>query len=84
MQKNTGEVDVVTEKYEITVAGRTFLVGSERGKAHVRTVAGYVEQRLQEIAHTVRTVGLTRISLMTAMTLAEELLDLSERGDGSR
>ena len=75
---------VVTEKYEITVAGRKFLVGSDRGEAHVRHVAGYVEQRLQEMAYNVRTADLARISIMTAMTLAEELLDLSELENGSR
>lgn len=78
------EVGMVAEKYEITVAGMTFLVGSERGEAHVRSVADYVGQRLQEIAHNARTADPARISLMTAITLAEELLDVSEPGSGSR
>jgi cell division protein ZapA (FtsZ GTPase activity inhibitor) len=77
-------VDVVADTYEITVAGRTFLVGSERGEAHVRSVADYVEQRLRDVSHNVRTADLTRISLMTAITLAEELLDLSELWNGTR
>lgn len=75
-------VEVMAEKYEITVAGKTFLVGSERGEAHVRSVANYVEQRLQEVANNVRTFDLARISIMTAITLAEELLDLPEPGNG--
>ena len=74
----------MAETYEITVAGRTFLVGSERGEAHVRSVADYVEQRLRDVSHNVRTADLTRISLMTAITLAEELLDLSELWNGTR
>jgi cell division protein ZapA (FtsZ GTPase activity inhibitor) len=77
-------VEVVADKYEITVAGRTFLVGSERGEAHVRTVVDYVEQRLRDVAHNMQTVDLTRISLMAAITLAEELLDLSAFDNGSR
>gem|GEM_PF-5457031 len=60
------------------------MVGSERGEAHVRNVAGYVEQRLREVTHNARTADLARLSLMTAMTLAEELLDLSELANGSR
>ena len=75
---------MVADKYEITVAGRTFLVGSERGEAHVRNVVDYVEQRLRDVAHNVQTVDLTRISLMAAITLAEELLDLSAFDNGSR
>jgi cell division protein ZapA (FtsZ GTPase activity inhibitor) len=77
-------VEVVAETYEITVAGRTFLVGSERGEAHVRNVVDYVEQRLRDVTHNVQTVDLTRLSLMTAITLAEELLDLSAFDNGSR
>jgi cell division protein ZapA (FtsZ GTPase activity inhibitor) len=75
-------VEVVAEKYAITISGKTFFVGSERGETHVRTVAAYVEQRLQAIASTVRTADAARIALMMAITLAEELLDLSERSHG--
>ena len=75
---------MVADTYQITVAGRTFLVGSERGEAHVRNVVDYVEQRLRDVAHHMPTVDLTRISLMTAITLAEELLDLSAFDHGSR
>jgi len=75
---------MVVEKYEIMIAGRTFLVGSERGEAHVRNVADYVEERLREVASNVSTADLARISLMTAITLAEEVLDLSEPGNGPR
>ena len=74
----------MAEKYEITVAGRTFLVGSERGEAHVRNVADYVEQRLREVSYNARTADLARLSLMTAITLAEELLDVYEPRDSSR
>jgi len=72
------EVGMGADKYEITVAGKTFRVGSEKGEAHVRTVADYVEQRLQQIARAVTTADSARIALMTAMTLADELLELSE------
>ena len=71
-------VGMAAEKYEITVAGKTFRVGSEKGEAHVRTVGDYVEQRLQQVARAVTTADSARIALMTAMTLADELLELSE------
>jgi hypothetical protein len=57
-------VEVVEEKYEITVAGRKFLVGIERGEAHVRNVAGYVEPRLREVAHDARTAPTANIKLI--------------------
>lgn len=72
-------VDMAAEQYEITVAGKTFFVGSQRGEAHVRTVAGCVEQRMQEVVRTVKTADSARIAIMTAIILADELLELSER-----
>ena len=70
---------MAAEQYEITVAGKTFFVGSQRGKAHVRTVADCVEQRMQEVVRAVKTADSARIALMTAIILADELLELSER-----
>jgi cell division protein ZapA (FtsZ GTPase activity inhibitor) len=76
-------VDVVAEKYEIKIAGKTFLIGSDRGESHVKGVADYVEQRMREIGSVVHTADSMRIALMTALTLAEEVLD-SERRNGFR
>jgi cell division protein ZapA (FtsZ GTPase activity inhibitor) len=70
---------MAAEQYEITVAGKTFFVGSQRGEAHVRTVADCVEQRMQEVVRAVKTADSARIALMTAIILADELLELSER-----
>ena len=75
-------VSMAAEKYEITVAGRTFLVGSEKGEKHVRAVADYVEQHMQAVAGTFRTADTTRLAIMTAITLAEEVLELSAYVNG--
>ena len=64
-------------KYEIQVGGQVFLVGSEKGEAHVRMIAHLVEQRMQEIAAVVKTADSARLALMTALTFAEES---SEKG----
>jgi cell division protein ZapA (FtsZ GTPase activity inhibitor) len=71
-------VGMAADRYQITVAGKTFLVGSEQGETHVRTVADYVEKRMQEVAKIVTTADSARIAIMTAMALADELLELSE------
>ena len=48
----------------------------------MRAVAAYVEQRLHDLASRGRTADAARIALMMAITLAEEVLDLSERSPG--
>lgn len=64
-------------KYEVRVAGRVFLIGSTKGEDHVRTIAEYVDTRLQEIAAKVKTADSARLAIMTALTFAEELLETS-------
>jgi cell division protein ZapA (FtsZ GTPase activity inhibitor) len=64
-------------KYEIQVGGHVFQVGSDKGEAHVRSLASRVEQRLQELAAVVNTADSVRLALMTALTFAEEASDNS-------
>ena len=59
-------------KYEIQVGSRRFLVESDKGEAHVRMIAHRVEQRMQQIAASVRTADSARLAIMTALTFAEE------------
>lgn len=75
---------VAVQKYEVRLAGRTIIVSSEKEKAHVMRIVDYVEKRMQKIESTVHTADSMRIALMTALTLAEELLDLSDRRNGFR
>jgi cell division protein ZapA (FtsZ GTPase activity inhibitor) len=76
------EVDMAGQKYEVSVAGRVFLIGSEKGEAHVRTIAEYVDHRMQEIAGKVKTADSARLAIMMALTLAEELLETSGQRKG--
>ena len=69
------------QKYEIKVAGRVLVVGSEKGEAQVRRIADYVENRMQTIASKVHTPDTARIALMTALSLAEELFEKTDHGN---
>ena len=69
------------QKYEIKVAGRVLVVGSEKGEAQVRRIAVYVENRMQTIATKVSTPDSARIAIMTALSLAEELLEKTDHGN---
>jgi cell division protein ZapA (FtsZ GTPase activity inhibitor) len=68
------------QKYEIKVAGRVLVVGSDKGEMKVRRIAEYVENRMQTIASKVHTPDTARIALMTALSLAEELFEKTDHG----
>ena len=72
---------MAVQKYEIKMAGRVLMVGSEKGESQVMRIAEYVENRMQTIANKVRTPDTARIALMTALSLAEELFEKTERGN---
>jgi len=72
---------MAVQKYEIKVAGRVLVVGSEKGEAQVRRIADYVENRMQTIATKVSTPDSARIAIMTALSLAEELLEKTDHGN---
>lgn len=77
------EVDVV-------INGRSYLMGCDDGQEeHLRQLAGYVGQRVDELAATVGQVGDARLLLMASLLIADELSDLREemealRGDAER
>jgi len=72
---------MTVQKYEIQVAGRVIVVGSEKGEAQIKRIAEYVETRMQQIARTAKTSDSIRLALMTALSLAEELLENTEHGN---
>ncbi len=72
---------MAVQKYEIKVAGRLLVVGSEKGEAEVRRIAEYVENRIQTIASKVNTMDTARIALMAALSLAEELFETTTHGN---
>ena len=71
---------MAVQKYEIRVAGRVLVVGSDKGEVQVRKIAAYVENRMQMIASKVHTPDTGRIALMTALSLAEELFEKTDHG----
>src|SRR5262245_16160303 len=70
---------MAVQKYEIKMAGRVLMVGSEKGESQVMWIAEYVENRMQTIANKVRTPDTARIALMTALSgLSQKILSESE------
>jgi cell division protein ZapA (FtsZ GTPase activity inhibitor) len=74
------------EYYDVEVGGHTFRVASEKGAQYIQAVAAYVEQKLQARILASKTVLPTRLALMAALDIADELFarEMQERGAEER
>lgn len=60
----------------VTINGRSYPVRCEDGKeAHVQKLAAYLDQKVVELAGKVGNVGDTRLLVLTALTIADELAE---------
>jgi len=58
----------------VTVNGRQYSVGCQDGEEeHIAYLAEYVDNRMRELAGSVGQVGETRLLLMTALLVADDL-----------
>ena len=64
----------------VEVNGRSYKVGCDDGQeAHVGYLAEYVDKRVAELAQSVGQVGESRLLLLAALLIADEMSDLYER-----
>jgi cell division protein ZapA len=64
----------------IEVNGRPYVVGCEDGQeAHLREIARLFDSQVRQIANDVGALGETRLFLMGALMLADELADVKTR-----
>jgi cell division protein ZapA len=66
--------------YHIHVFGQSFQITSEKSEDFVRTVAAYVDRRMRERASASHTIMPLRVAIMTALGIAEELLEKNVSG----
>lgn len=66
---------------EVKVGGQTFRIRSDAGEEHIRTVASYVTDRLEEARRSMGPVTGSpyKVALLAALNLTDELL--RERND---
>ena len=64
----------------VTVNGRSYNVGCDDGQEkHVGNLAEYVDKRVAELTQSVGQVGETRLLLLAALLIADEMSDLYKR-----
>jgi len=57
---------------EVEIFGQTFTLTSEDTEVYVREVAAYVDQQMQQIAHTTKTVATLRVAILAALNIADQ------------
>jgi cell division protein ZapA len=67
----------MTDDVEVEIFGQTFRVAAgEATPAYIKQLAAYVDERMQTIALTTKTMPLNRMAILTALNIADDLLKL--------
>ena len=64
----------------VTINGRKFRMACEDGQeAHLRRLAGDLDERIGQLRRDFGEIGDTRLTVMAALTMADELAEISDR-----
>jgi cell division protein ZapA len=72
----------MSDDIEVEIFGQVFRVASgDASTAHIQHLAAHVDERMRAIADTSKTMPLTRIAILAALNIADDLLKLREHTD---
>lgn len=57
---------------EVEIFGQTFTLTSDDEEGYVREVAAYVDQKMQQVVTTTKTVATLRVAILAALNIADE------------
>ncbi len=66
---------------EVEIMGQNVTVRSEEEESYVRRVAGYVDEKMQEVVKTTRPIAKFNVAVMAALNIADEYHRLKDRYD---
>ncbi len=72
----------ITTSAEIEVFGAVYPVRGDKDPEYLQELASLVDGKMREIARQVQTVDTGKIAVLTALNLADELVQCRERQDG--
>jgi cell division protein ZapA len=64
---------------KVYILGQEYLVKSEEGEDHVRKVASYVNEQIENIIETTKTVTTFKVAILAAMRIADEYFKEMEK-----
>lgn len=72
----------MSDDIEVEIFGQAFRVASgDASVAHIKHLAAHVDERMRAIADTSKNMPLTRIAILAALNIADDLLKLREHID---
>lgn len=57
---------------EIAIMGQKFMVKSESNDDYVRRIAGFVDQKINEVMQSTKSVASLNVAILAAMNIADE------------
>lgn len=75
----------MTDKQDIklTIFGNPLAIRTEDDPRYVKRLARYVDEHMKEISKSTKAVTTTRIAILTALTIADELFKLRDEYQGT-
>jgi cell division protein ZapA (FtsZ GTPase activity inhibitor) len=72
-----------TEATDVTIFNQTYRLRSKTGSAYVLQIARIVDERMREISSQLTTHDVTKIAILTALNIADEMQALRDRYEGA-
>lgn len=69
-EQDSGTADA---RIQVEIAGRTYTLRGNRDATAVRELAAFVDERMREIATRTNTADTTRVAILAALNIADEL-----------
>ncbi len=66
---------------EVEIMGQNVTLRSEEEESYVRRVAGYVDEKMQEVVKTTRPIAKFNVAVMAALNIADEYHRLKGKYD---
>ncbi len=66
---------------EVEIMGQNVTLRSEEDESYVRRVAGYVDEKMQEVVKNTRPIAKFNVAVMAALNIADEYHRLKDRYD---
>ncbi len=74
----------MAEDIEIEIFGQLFRIAAgDAPEDYIQRLASYVDERMNAIAQTTKSVSFNRMAVLTALNIADDLLKLQDRYDSA-
>lgn len=67
---------------KVEIFDQTYNVQADGEEAYLRDVASFVDEKMRAVAQSTRQVDSTRVAVLTALNIADELFTLRKRQEG--